>query len=494
MSSRHLFSNGIDGETGRYLFPPTTESELAALARGEQPDLARLAELERWRESREYRRLRAGDPGDLAAAGWGIIFAADDARAPAIREAMSCLLAHRCAQATRVHGNYYRDYSGAEGYRRGESKMAFLTRQGVAPGAADPEHMPYYLLIVGDPETIPFGFQYQLDIEYAVGRICFDTVDEYAAYAASVVAAETGPPRPRRAVLFAPRHPQDPATDLSSGDLAKPLAERIARRNPGWEVATALGEAATKARLSALLGGGEPAALVFTAGHGVGYGAAHPLQRERQGALLCQDFPGFASWNGRVPSEQCFAAEDVGSDADLRGMVSFHFACYSAGTPAREDFPEHRTDPPASLAPAAFVSRLSQRLLGHPRGGALAVIGHVEKAWPQSIAWPGVNGRSIQAFEDAFDRLLDGYPVGFAMESFGERYAELAADLSAELEIERYGVAVDESILGRLFTGRNDSRNYAVVGDPAVRLGPQRSAADDDEEDDGDVLRGYAIS
>jgi len=492
MASPSLFWNGIDGDTGEPLFSPTTPRELAALALAEKVDPAEIERLARWREqNEEHRQLREGDPGDLAQAGWGVIFASDDPAAPGVREALRPLLEHRQAQATRVHAHYYQEYFGAAGYRRGESKLQFLARFQVGPGAADPDRMPYYLLIVGDPGTIPYGFQYQLDVQYAVGRICFDTVEEYAAYARSVVAAETSPPsRPRRAVLFAPRHPGDAATDLSATGLAAPLAAWLADRYPGWDIATAFGEGATKARLGALLGGAEESALVFTAGHGLGYGSGSPLQRKQQGALVCQDFPGMLRCQGGVAPEYRFAADDVGDDARIHGLVTFHFACYSAGAPAMSDFPAKPGEPPRPVAPQPFVSRLSQRLVGHPRGGALAVVGHVEKAWQLSIDWPGA-GRSIQAFEDAMDRLLAGFPVGYAMEPFGERYAELSSDLSEELEVTRYGGTVDDDVVARLWSGRNDSRNYAVVGDPAVRLSVPPEPI---EEEEPDVMRGISFS
>jgi hypothetical protein len=472
MRSRPLYCNGIDAETGGYLFPPTTAGEIAAVARAELADRREVARLERWLERLGPRRrlYQAGDHGDLARAGWGVVFAAGDPAAPAVREALGELLAHRRNQAGRTHESFYQEYAGERGYLRGESRLEFLARHGTGPGAVEPQRMPQYLLLVGDPEDIPWSFQHDLDVQYAVGRLCFDTPQEYAAYARSVVAAETSPPlRRRRAVLFAPRHPGDAATGLAAGDLAAPLAERLIQLRPAWEVATVLGDQATKARLAAVIDGEGDAALVFTTGHGLGYPSGHPLQRGRQGALLCQDFPELGRGGCRVSCEHCFAADDVGDAARLRGLVTFHFASYSAGAPALGEYPPAPGAPRTRVAPRAFLSRLAQRLVGHPRGGALAVVGQVEKAWQLAAEWPGA-GRSLQVFAETLDRLFDGQPVGHAMATLGERYAALATDLAAELEIVRCGVPPDDDTLSRLWTERNDCRSYVLIGDPAVRL------------------------
>ena len=418
---------------------------------------------------------RGGDPRDLAEMGWGVVFAAADPTAAAVRDALRPLLELRRDQACREGRPLYRELWCDEGYRAGESKQAFLARHGVGPGPADPDRMPFYLLLVGDPEALPYSFQYQLDVRYAVGRLWFETLEEYDRYARSVVAAERGAGRREpRVALFAPRHPDDPKTALTVARLARPLADWLAARHPAWMTEAAFGDDATKARLGRWLGGDETPALLFTASHGLLFPEGHPRQRPFQGALVCREWPGPRAWSGPIPVEQAFSADDVGDDASPHGLIAFHFACYSAGTPAHDDFSPAR--PPARLAPQGFLARLPQRLLGHPRGGALAVVGHIERAWECSIEWPE-SGHRTGVFADALDRLLRGYPIGAAMQPFGERYAELSSDLSVELAAMVHGGGPDETTLAAMWTACNDARNYTVVGDPAVRLSPQLTAS-----------------
>jgi len=180
MSIEQLIFNGIDGASGSYLLPPMSPQAVSQIAQGEEPNEAHLRELKRWYQHVTQAHLgpKAGvDPKKLEEAGWGVIFAFQDQnKVPVIKEALSELLEHRQQQA----GDRYREYTGPDAYRPDESKSAFLARHGMGPGPADPDKVPYYLLIVSDPETIPYRFQYQLDVQYAVGRIHFDTLEEYA--------------------------------------------------------------------------------------------------------------------------------------------------------------------------------------------------------------------------------------------------------------------------------------------------------------------------
>lgn len=470
MNSENVYFNGINGTTGDYFSHVPNFHELASVILDSEVESRHTREL-RVRHERLTKAVMGPvegvDPKNLAETGWGVIFAAD--AKPDVQEALRELLNYRKGQAASKKENYYKEYFGKDGYRAQETKLDFLSRHGAGPNPADPENVPYYLLIVGDPNSIPFSFQYQLDVQYAVGRIYFDTPDEYAAYARNVVEGERSSSS-QKAVFFGVENSDDAATRLSANQLVMPLTEKISQKFPSWSLQTYLKEQATKEKLSSLFNGQEKHSLLFTASHGMGFSSGDPRQLKHQGALLCQDWPGRVQWGANpIPEKFYLSADDISSSADLVGLIAFHFACYSAGTPNLDDFPRRPFQDANTIAPQAFVASLPKKFLSLSKGG-LAAVGHVERAWGYSIMWPQA-GRQIQTFDGVLQRLMNGHPLGSAMEYFNQRYAELSTDLLELIKSIRNGKKFDESNLAGIWTANNDARNYMIIGDPAVRLG-----------------------
>ncbi len=456
-------SSGLNGATGDYLPPPPSYDEIVESV-GELVLHPATARERRWiAESRadEDERLPVygTDPRDLSSAGWGVVFAPGVGED--VREALKPLLDRRREEA----GSLFKVYD----YPPGTSKDDFLAAYGAGFGPVNPEKVPYYVLLVGDPRALPFRFQYELDMQHAVGRLHFDSAEEYARYAEGVLQAEDDTvERPREMAFFAAENPDDVATRRMCRELIEPLAAAVARE--GWKQKLVLGEDATKERLGNLLGGAETPALLFTATHGMGFPYPHKRLRSDQGALLCQDWRGPEAEPGPVSPDRYFAAADLGEEADIRGLVAFHFACYSAGTPREDSYYRAGLGRPERIAEHPFVSRLGQRLLGHPRGGALAVLGHVDRAWTTSFSWTRGETGEIEVFESTLKPLLDGHRIGFATEYFNQRYAGVSVVLSNLLEDRDRRLSPERSRVERIYRANNDARNFVLLGDPAIRL------------------------
>jgi hypothetical protein len=474
-----IVANGIDGATGSYLLPPLTEQQIVETAASQPQDkdqLNVLRTLVRTSSDPHLGALFDVDLTNLKDAGWAVVFhAAEDA---AVKSALEPLIDHRKKQICNdalVKVMEYRD---------GETVPQWLARYGMGIGDIDPAKVPFYILIIGSPVKIPFLFGHLLGAVYGVGRLAFDSVNEYTAYVNSVIEYENGPsiPNGRDVYFFGPRHVADKPTSLSATQLVKPLAisepdcpgvlDRLANSKykliynghylaPDVSTKQALHDAFCPAA------GTQTPTLLFTASHGIGWPNAHPQQAAAQGALLCQEFPGVGF--GPVQPQHYFAATDLPADAHVHGLVCFHFACYGVGTPREDRFTHKDATAPRQIAPEPFFSALPRALLTHRNGGVLGVIGHVERAWPNSIVTVGA-GIQLLPFINTLSYILIGNPLGYCLKDFNERYAALSISLTALLEKKGFGLPVSESDLAMTWTSRNDAEAYVLFGDPGVAV------------------------
>ena len=187
-----------------------------------------------------------------------------------------------------------------------------------------------------------------------------------------------------------------------------------------------------------------------------------------------------ADWQpntGPLTYNEYLAGRDIPDDASLLGMIVFTVVGFSAGTPKLGN--QVKNESPRELSDRAFVSRLSQRLLGHPRGGALAVIGHVDTSWSDTLeefadAPDGAKqwkSEGSDTFVGTVSRLVRGFTVGSAMDFFNTRYAQTAAELVDRLLTPTLqGGFNGQRDRDRLINEAIDVRNYIVLGDPAVRV------------------------
>ena len=472
MSEQKIHFNGINGVTGQYLLEPMDLKKAAELAKNKDKDAFAI----NWLKSK-WRTLTQPhlglpffvDPSDVGQAGWAIVFHQDET--DEVKKALQRLIDHRGKAISDTNKLKVLEYES------GEDWSGWLARHGVSAGNIDPKKVPFYILLIGSPELIPFSFGHLLDVEYAVGRLHFDNAAEYELYAQSVIEYEssTALPNAKQAVFFGTRHDSDEATKLSADHLVRPLVEgndtsdnKPIAEYGQFQSKELWGVGATKQALFDVFhspANTKPPAFLFTASHGMGFPLDHPKQLESQGALLCQDWPGL----GHIGPEHYFAASDLTNDARVHGMIAFHFACYGAGTPTFDRFIYEPGEPPEPIASKAFISALPKKLLSHSKGGALAVIGHVERAWGYSITGT-TSGPQLIPFQNTIGRLLRGEPIGLAMKDFNERYAALSTNLSDLQDKINLTYSISESTLVSTWIERNDAEGYVVLGDPAVRL------------------------
>jgi hypothetical protein len=455
LSEQMLHINGVSASTGKPLVDSISYESLA----NHLIQIVDPKELEK--ENEPYVQLKArlrfgqfeyDNPQNV---GWTLLTHKDEKED--MEDYLSVLLDHRDAKETLT-------YNGEN-----LSNWMLINKALVT----NPQLCPYYILIAGSPEKIPFNLQFLLDIPQAVGRIHFDNPNDYRQYAANIVEQEKyGRNLPeKKAVFFAPDH--DPATNEIHTKLVKPLVEGL----PGAMKEKIpfddyLAVEATKDSIVKALQ--TRPALLFTARNGVGVPKTSKDQKSLQGAIRCQDGDFPLSKNRRVGF---LTGYDVPEGFSLPQGIMFAYACYGAGTRKKSDFNPYIPDDKKSEefllceGKEDFIGFLPKALLSDPAGGALAVVSHVDPAWGVSFKDPVTEVSRPRIFGYAVRELLEGKPVGYAMTNFNMRYSNYNSLIVNMLEPEvRKKTKLDPFRLSGLWVCRNDAQNYCIIGDPAVSL------------------------
>jgi hypothetical protein len=427
-------------------------------------------------------------PDDLERQRWGVIAPAGDS-GDRLLDAIAPLLERRRRQQGDV--TVYRVPA-----RMTVDEAARWKKRVFRSGADVDDDLPRYQLIVGDLDQVSLAVQQVQSTDGFVGRIAFDDLDGYRAYADKVVRWEdrSAPTAEGDAILHAVRD-GTLATRRGIEALIAPAEEILRRRRVAGDVrygelrvtgserpapdelwaAAAAAAAAAMDRPGVLLslshGVGVP-----RAGKGTAKRGSAERQRREQGALSF-------GRGGRV------TGADVAGRGFLPGGIWLAIACFSAGTAETSDYRhwldtlrrtghagseiEHVLDTLAHERP--FVAAVPKAALADPRG-PLAFVGHVDLAWTYSFfdlddrprRRPGRIVGVLQA-------LLNRHRAGVAMRKLMRFFAEVNTELTALQDAQARagsGLFDDRELArrGHLWMLRQDLAGYVLLGDPAVRL------------------------
>lgn len=467
-------SLGVSATTGRPL-PALPDEAVTAMLGASDPnaELKRMNQKVSRQDGVSFAISGEVDANLLEESGWGVIYGQDVSQK--VKDALQPLIEHRKQSA-----HPFVIYEGGTAPQSGDTAEMWLRDRGVRLDVVDPDKgVPFYLLIVASPKSIPFELQYTLDLYWAVGRLWFDTPEEFRQYADSVIAYEKAAllPAERKVAMFATEHEFDDATQRFMRNVATPMinGEGVTpsplgkRQKFGLE--TFLGDKASKATFCDLLlgraTGGTPS-ILFSGSHGMQFDDGDPRQAANQGALVCHDWEGY----GDITENHWFGAGDVPKEAKVHGLIHFFFACHGGGCSALDNF-DRMNNEPKRMAPGPFLARLPQRLLAHPSGGALAVLAHIERAWANSFEGADRSSQS-QGFRDVLARLMRGDRIGSATDTFNLRWAALSVGLAEKHLALQRGEEIPLKTLGRLWIARDDARNFIILGDPAVKIATEK--------------------
>lgn len=418
--------------------------------------------------------LRADEPVDdrdwqNPSVGWGLILPDTDdhdSKAKAAGEdappPLRALLRHRQAPVLRwrpdLQDGYLRRYYD-------DGTPADLSVSGSKRGTGR-NCVPRYLLIYGDPATIPWRAQFLLNVSSFVGRLPALEEGALGRYVDALIQGWPGPaPSVSAPLIWTVDHGGGDITSLMRAVVGEALWKRFqtdsALTGKVWLDRTA----ATRANLIGALRDRQPA-LVATTSHGL----TGPLDDlAAMGARLGEPVDA---------SHTALSATEVLAGWDPAGAIWYAHACCSAGSesPSRYAPLFSQTDGNGRLlrgvaALGATVAPLPKALLSAPHP-LKAWIGHVEPTFNWTLYDPR-NGQNlatavVKALYDEMYRV--NAPVGWAMRAIFSEAAQFFTLWQAAIGAVNAGDMAYVPVAQYRQLVAMDRQSLVLLGDPTVGL------------------------
>jgi hypothetical protein len=358
-------------------------------------------------------------------------------------------------------------------FRQGWKKRYTLLRNwasqvdleiGRSPLGLGRESIPYYLMIYGGPERVPWELQYQLNHSYAVGRLHV-TDESLGNYVGALRSGwRDAAVNPKATVIWSTDHGPSDITALMRDVIGKKLHESFLSDvdlQSDCHFFDGHGHATT-ANLLAALKATLPA-LIITTSHGQTYPLDDPRAMAASlGFLVDQDYHslGPTDLDGWNPN----------------GAIWYAHACCSAGASEYSQFeglcgPGSQIDNVMKRVAEVgnCVAPLPSALLGSKKP-LRAFIGHVEPTFD----WTLMNPDTRQALTDSirqamYNELYQPSPVGRALRRWHDQLAALGGTYQANLtEFERGGNTGESMLRTKLVSC--DVQSTVLLGDPTAIL------------------------
>jgi hypothetical protein len=342
-----------------------------------------------------------------------------------------------------------------------------------APRGMAPEALPFYLLIVGSPDEVPWRLQYILSANRCVGRLPL-TGKGLENYVNALLADQwpaAAPLNPNRAVIWAVDHGEGDITHLMRNAIAAPLADELHgddQLGAGTLFLDGSQQQTHVEHLHSALRSQQPGLIVTTS-----HGMTAPLNDPRAMALQL----GLPVDSARQPlsPQQLLNAWQPG------GAIWYAHACCSAGGDRESHFTDlFSRDSPIGrvLAAVATVGGQTAPLAIHLLGAEnplRAFIGHVEPTFDWTLQQRATGQFLTASLIDA----LYGYlyvkkgdvecPVGYAFREWYLTTNGFRAQYNINLRQFNSGQDT-ENILLALQLAARDIESTVILGDPTVAM------------------------